>query len=249
MAKKGLAKSIIILIILAAGITGLIVFKRIHERNSLAGQIAALSPRGAPPQSIEDLRKSIDLYEKKIAEHLSDTNKAGTYWKILGSRLMGVQAGQSPLYGEALKALENAVRYYPEDESIHYLIGLAATNLAVSEYFSPAEQAEHFRIAEAGYLRAIGLFARYGRALSGLSLLYIHYLNRPAEAVPHMELYLDINKQDTDGMFLLAAAYYMTENYDGAVKLYDNIIGLTKIDEVKWQAEHNRQQVMDEWYR
>ena len=245
MAKKGMARSVVIVIILAVGITGVFVYKKIAARNSLAAQIAALSPRGAPPQSIEDLQKAVALYEKKIEEHRKDTIQTGIYWKILGSRLMD---GKEPPYGEALLALENAVRYYPEDESIHYLIGVCAGSLARSEYFSPVDQAEHYRIAEAAYLRAIDLYGRYGRPLYGLGVLYVYNLNRPAEAIPYLELYVDINKRDTDGMFVLAAARYKTEDFAGAVDLYDQIIGLTKNGDVKKQAEQNRQQVMNEWY-
>jgi predicted TPR repeat methyltransferase len=64
-----------------------------------------------------------------------------------------------------------------------------------------------------------------------------------------MELYLDINKRDTDGMFLLASARYLTGDYDEAAKLYDRIIEITKDQKVKNQAELNKQQVMNEWYR
>jgi tetratricopeptide (TPR) repeat protein len=246
MAKKGMAKSIIILVILALGITGTFVVKKIAGRNSLAAQIAALSPRGTPPQSIEDLRKAIALYEQKIEAHVKDAAQAGIYWKILGSRLMD---GRQPLYGEALEALENAARYYPEDETIHYLIGVSAGNLAASEYFSPAEQAEHFRVAEAAYLRALAIESRYSKALYGLGVLYVYNLGRPADAIPLMELYVEINTRDTDGMFLLASAYYMTENFEGAVELYDRIAGLTKDKTVKDQALLNKPQVMDAWYR
>jgi tetratricopeptide (TPR) repeat protein len=244
--KKQNVRLVITLLIFAAGILGIFIYKRVSERNSLARQIADLSPRGAPPQTIEDLRKAIALYEKKIEEHVKDAAQTGVYWKILGSRLMDGK-GKEPLYGEALDALENAARYYPEDEAIHYLIGVSAGNLARSEYFSPAEAAEHYRIAEAAYLRAIDLNERYAKALYGLAVLYVFNLDRPAEAIPYLERFLDINKRDTDGMFVLAAARYMTEDYEAAVELYDKIIGLTKNSEIKKQAEANKQQVLDNW--
>ena len=246
MAQKGLGKSIIILVILVLGFTGVFVYKKIAARNSLAAQIASLSPRGAPPQSVEDLRKAIALYEKKIDEHVKDVTQAGIYWKILGSRLIDAR---QPLYGEALQAFQNAVRSFPDDETIHYLIGFSAENLARSEYFSPEEQAEHYRIAEAAYMRALDLEGRYTRALYNLSVLYVHTLNRPMEAIPLMELYVDINTRDTNGMFVLASAYYLTENFEAAINLYDRIIGITKNQTVKNQAEQNKQQVLDAWYR
>ncbi|MDR2313931.1 MAG: tetratricopeptide repeat protein [Spirochaetaceae bacterium] len=244
MAKKGTAKSVVILIILVAGFAGVFAYKKIAARHSLAAQIAALSPRGAPPQTIEDLRKAIALYETKIEEHLKDSGQTGIYWKILGSRLV-----DKKLYGEALEALERAAQYYPEDETVQYLIGISAGTLAKSEYFAPAEQENHFRIAEQAYLRAIDIDERYGKALYGLSVLYVFEFNRPAEAVPYLERFLDINAKDTDAMFVLAAARYMTEDYQGAVDLYDRILGITKNAELRAQVENNKQQVMNAWYR
>ncbi|MDR2072225.1 MAG: tetratricopeptide repeat protein [Spirochaetaceae bacterium] len=244
MAKKGIAGSVIVLIILIAGFAGIFGYKKIAARHSLAAQIAALSPRGAPPQTIEDLRKAIALYETKIEEHLKDSEQTGIYWKILGSRLV-----DKKLYGEALEALERAAHYYPEDETVQYLIGISAGTLAKSEYFSPAEQENHFRIAEQAYLRAIDIDGRYGKALYGLSVLYVFEFNRPAEALPYLERFLDINVQDTDAMFVLAAARYMMEDYQGAVDLYDRILGIAKNAELRAQAENNKQQVMNAWYR
>ena len=78
-------------------------------------------------------------------------------------------------------------------------------------------------------------------------MLYVFNLARPAEAIPYLERYLDINKSDTDGMFVLAAARYMTEDYEAAIVLYDKIIGITKKSEIKKQAEANKQQVLDNW--
>jgi tetratricopeptide (TPR) repeat protein len=239
----GKAKQIVIFLVLAAGVMGIFAVKKIGSRNSLASQIAALSSRGAPPQTIEDLRKAIALYERKLDEHVKDAAQTGVYWKILGSRLADKQ-----LYGEALEALENAVRYYPEDETIHYLIGVSSGSLAKSEYFAPEQAQRLFRESEEAYLRAVNIDERYGKALYGLSVLYVFELGRPAEAVPYLERFLDIHKSDTEGMFLLAAAHYMTENYAAAVDLYDRIIGLTKNKETKAQAERNKQQVMNEWY-
>ncbi|MDR1389608.1 MAG: tetratricopeptide repeat protein [Treponema sp.] len=243
MAKKGTAKSVIILLLLAAAIVTVFIYKKIATRNSLAAQIAALSPRGAPPQSIEDLRKAIDLYEKKIDEHVKDAAQTGSYWKILGSRLVDRE-----LYAEALEALEAAVIYYPEDESIHYLIGISAGNLAQSEYFDPAVQENHFRIAESAYLRALSIDSRYGKALYGVSILYVFALQRPGEAVPYLRRFLEINKEDVDAMFVLANAYFQTGEIQNAVEVYDAIIGITKDKEKIRQAEQNKAEVVRRSY-
>ncbi|MDR2181403.1 MAG: tetratricopeptide repeat protein [Treponema sp.] len=243
MAKKGTAKSLVIVILAAAAITGVFVYKKISTRNSLAAQIAALSSRGAPPGGIEDLRKAIALYEKKIEQNVRDAAQTGSYWKILGSRL--VDRG---LYGEALEALERAAEYYPEDESVHYLLGLSAGNLAQSEYFDPARQEEHFSVAERAYLRALTIDGRYGKALYGISILYVFALGRPAEAVPYLRRFLDINTSDTDAMFVLANAYFQLGETQNAVDLYDTIIGITKDPAKKRQAETNKAEVLGRSY-
>jgi tetratricopeptide (TPR) repeat protein len=237
----GTLRSAVVLVVIAALVVGVLVYKRFAERNSLARQIADLSPKGAPPQGIEDLRKAIALYEKKIEAHVADAAQTGVYWKILGSRLM-----DKGLYGEALEALEQAARYYPEDETVQYLIGVSAGISAKSDYFSQSESL--FRTAEQAYLRAIDIDGRYAKALYGLSVLYVFELDRPAEAVPYLERFLDINKSDTDAMAVLARAHYMTENYEAAAGLYDRIIDTSKDPEKKAQAGVLKQQVMDEWY-
>jgi tetratricopeptide (TPR) repeat protein len=241
--KKGMAGSIAALVIIAVLITGVFVYKKVAARNSLAKQIADLSPRGAPPQGIDDLRKAIELYEKKIDEHVRDAVQTGVYWKILGSRLV-----DKKLYGEALEALEHAAGYNPEDETVHYLIGLCAGALAKSEYFAPDQADRHFEICEKAYLRAISIVPRYSKALYGLVILYAFELNRPEDAEKYLVQYLDINKSDTDAMFVLARARFMTENYQGAVEMYDKIISLTKNADTKAAAEANKQQVMEAWF-
>jgi tetratricopeptide (TPR) repeat protein len=242
-AKKGNFRAVIAFIIVAVGIIGIVAYKKIGTRNSLARQIAELSPRGAPPQGIDDLRKAIGLYEQKIEEHVNDAARTGMYWKILGSRLI-----DRKLYGEAMEALEQAARYYPEDESIHYLIGFSANTLARSEYFSETEAALHFRRAEQAFLRAIDIYDRYSKALYSVAALYVFDLDRAADAVPYLERYLDINKSDTDAMFVLARACYVTEDYERAVELYDRIISITKDPGKKVQAEANKQQTLAVWY-
>ncbi|MDR2143096.1 MAG: tetratricopeptide repeat protein [Treponema sp.] len=242
-ANGGTIRLVVVLVVIAALVIGIFAFKRFSERNSLARQIADLSPKGAPPQGIDDLRKAIALYEKKIEAHVQDAAQTGVYWKILGSRLI-----DKKLYREALEALEQAVRYYPEDETVHYLIGLSSGISAKSEYFSEAEAASLFKTSEQAYLRAIDIDERYAKALYGLSVLYVFELGRPAEAVPWLERFLDINKSDTDAMFVLARAYYMIEDYEAAAGLYDRIISLTKDPVKKAQADANKQQVMDRWY-
>jgi cytochrome c-type biogenesis protein CcmH/NrfG len=70
-------------------------------------------------------------------------------------------------------------------------------------------------------------------------------MNRPAEAIPHMERYLQMAPNDVKGMFVLARAYYMTESFDSAVELYDRIISKTKNPKVKAEAQNNKEIIRD----
>jgi tetratricopeptide (TPR) repeat protein len=76
----------------------------------------------------------------------------------------------------------------------------------------------------------------------------VYELARPAEAIPHLEKYLEISTGDTDAMFVLAAAHYMTEEYQGALSMYDKIIAITKDSVKKAKAEELKQIVLRAYY-
>jgi len=246
MTAKDKLRAIVILLLVITAFVGIFIYKNVSTRNTLASRIAALSSRKVNPKTVKELRKAIDVYGKKIEQHVSDISGIGIYWKLLGSKLMDET---KPMYGEALDALKEAARYHPEDESIHYLIGMAAGNMAKAEYVSPEDKAEYFRISEAAYLRAIDLYDSYGRALYGLGVLYVFELKRPEEAIPCLNRFLELEKFDIKGMFALAAAKYMVQDYAGSTDLYDRIVSLSKNKEEKKNAEQLKRQVMDEWYK
>ncbi|MDE5797898.1 MAG: tetratricopeptide repeat protein, partial [Treponemataceae bacterium] len=89
---------------------------------------------------------------------------------------------------------------------------------------------------------------RYVRALYGVSVIYIYYLDEPEKAIPHLEAALEIEKRNTDAMFRLAEAYYRTYEFDKAVELYDRIISLTKDEKRKSLAEQNKKIALDAAY-
>ncbi|MDR0388632.1 MAG: tetratricopeptide repeat protein [Spirochaetaceae bacterium] len=237
-----------VIILIGAIFVGFQMYKKQSFRSQLASRIAELSPRGGPPETIEGLRSAIALYEDMIEEQVNTAVKTGVYWKILSARLQ-----DKGLYGEAFKALERALSYTPEDPALHYATGLVAGILARNYHdFSAGgdsgEQAHYYRLAEEAYLRALALDDRATRARYGLAVLYVFELDRPAEAIPHLERYLEIQTKDTDAMFILARAFYVTGNYDGAVELYDRILSITKDTTRRAEAENNKQQVLSTSY-
>ncbi|MDR1177462.1 MAG: tetratricopeptide repeat protein [Spirochaetaceae bacterium] len=239
----------LVIILIGAIVVGFQLYKKQSARSQLASRIAELSPRGGPPETIEGLREAIALYEDMIEEQVNTAVKTGIYWKILSARLQDKE-----LYGEAFKALERAVSYTPEDPALHYSTGLVAGLLARDYHDYTAatdgsqERARYYSLAEEAYRRAIAIDERYTKAHYGLAVLYVFELNRPAEAIPHLERYLEIQTRDTDAMFILARAFYATGGYDRAVELYDEIISITKDSSRRRQAEDNKQQALSASY-
>jgi tetratricopeptide (TPR) repeat protein len=235
---------LVILVILVFGIPVAAVYR--HElgktNRELARRIAELSPRGGPPETIEGLRQAIALYEAQIERNLREAAQTGAYWKILAIRL-----ADKGMHRDALDAFEQALRFNPEDPTLYYLTGVSAGIAAKSTIgFSTnaGSEKEHFlSLCEKSYLRAIELDPDYSKPRYGLGVLYTFELDRPEDAIPHLTRYLQIITSDVQTMFVLAAAYYLTEDYDSAIDLYDRIIARTKDPKVKAEALNNKEEV------
>ena len=215
----------------------------------------------APLDTIEGLRNAIAIYEKQIERHVEDVSKTAAYWKILAVRLQ-----DRGLHGEALEALGRAVYHAPEDPLLHYYTGISAGIMAKSFHAFPegnlgtgglrrelpgrdnSDRMKFFTLAEKAFLRAIELDDRYLRPRYSLGVLYVFDLDRPEDAIPHLERYLEISRNDVDTMFVLARAFYMIRDYKAALALYDRIITLTTSEQKRIDAQNNRQRVLGQMY-
>jgi len=213
----------------------------------LAKRIAELSPRGGPPETIEGLRQAIALYEDQVERNVREGAQTGVYWKILAIRL-----ADKNLHNEALAALERAIYYNTEDAILYYLTGVSAANVAKSLVgFSATEERERerfYKLSEASYLRALEIDVTYTKPMYGLSVLYVFELDRPQDAISYLERYLTIQSYDVSAMFVLARAYYMTENFTKAVEQYDRIISRTKDQKIREEALINRDIIQGRLY-
>jgi tetratricopeptide (TPR) repeat protein len=234
----------IILAVLIVAVLGSIlysVFKNESERTNreLAKRMAELSPRGGPPETIDGLRKAIALYEDQIERNVKEGAQTGVYWKILAIRL-----ADKGMHNDALSAFERALYFNTEDPVIYYLTGVSAASAAKSMvgFTSDAEREKErlYKLAENSYLRAMELDITYTRPMYGIGVLYVFELGRPQDAIKYLERYLQIAVSDVSAMFVLANAYYSTENFIGAVELYDRIISRTKDKKIKEKALDNK---------
>jgi len=221
-------------------------FQKNKARDEYANRIYSSSGSN-PPSTVEELKAAIAANEKKIERYVNDAAQTGIYWKLLAYRLQ-----DRGLHGEALEALRNAARYLPQDASVQYNTGLSAGIMAKASQAFPGrenrEKEEYYSLAENSFLRAIELDGRYLSPKYGLGVLYVFELDRPEDAIPHLQKYLEISRNDIDTMFVLARAYYVLRNYKAAIDLYDRIITLTRDEQKRKDAQNNRQLVMEQMY-
>ncbi|MDR1324938.1 MAG: tetratricopeptide repeat protein [Treponema sp.] len=240
--KKEIIIGLSVIFVIAAAIIGGTIWQKNRSRTTLAERIVEMG-RGGPPQGIKDLREAITLYEKEIEQHVKDAAQTGAYWKILATRLH-----DRALFGEALNAYERAIYYMPEDHSLHYMRGLCAATIAKSRYDNPAEQTYYFTLAEHAYLRAIELAPDYSRPRYGIAVLYVYELGLPEEAIPHLTHYLELSRNNVDGVLLLAAAQYMSGNDNEALALCDRAITLTKDRNKIAETEQFKNRILNSRY-
>jgi tetratricopeptide (TPR) repeat protein len=242
--QRGTILGIVVLLLFAGIVLGVYLMERQKSRYELARRIAELSPRGGIPSTIEGLRAAIAIYEEAVEEHVQTAAQAGTYWKILAVRL-----ADKGMHQDALDALEQGIRYNGEDPTLFYLTGVSAAivaknSLGFSRENAQAEGDYYFAMAERAYLRAVELDGAYAKPRYGLGILYCFELDRPEEAIPQLEKYLELMNRDVDAMFALARSYYMAGAYEKAIDLYDRILVSSKDAGKKDEARNNRDYIM-----
>jgi tetratricopeptide (TPR) repeat protein len=245
--KKEAVVGVAVIVVIAAGITLVYRYGIDSGRKDLAGRVAELGNPGGPPETIEGLRKAIALYEEEIERYVKDSAQTGTYWRILAVRLQ-----DRGLHNEALRALERALYYFPQDPTLLYLSGVSASRMAKGfldfEGNDSGGAERYYALAEDAHRKAIALDDRYVKPLYALGVLYVFELERPADAIPLMERYLDLTTNEVDGMAVLAHAYALTAQYEAALNLYDRILSITKDKDKRAGIEESRRLVMDSYY-
>jgi len=213
-------------------------FEMEKNHRDLAKRIAGLSSRGGLPETIDGLKKAIAIYENQIEFNVKTGAQTGVYWKILAIRL-----ADKGMHKDALEAFDRALYYNADDPTLFYLTGESASVAAASTLSfndnSAVEKERLQNLAESAYLRAIALDPTYAKPRIGLGILYTFDMDRPDDAVPHLERYLQIMPSDIRGTFVLARAYFMTGSNDRAIELYERIISKSKDPKVKAEAQNN----------
>ncbi len=200
------------------------------------------------PTTVDEIKTAIKKYEKRAMDIELTQSQIGIWYKMLGSRYL-----DKKMYGEALKAFQKSIEFYPANPNLYYYIGLCAGYMAKSALDYNADgttdkRYNYLKLSESAYLRAINLEPKDSRSLYGLSILYVFELGKSDQAIPYLEKLLSFDTKHTDAMFVLARAYYENRKFDKAVALYDKIIKTTASSNKKAEAEANKKKVLDASY-
>lgn len=200
------------------------------------------------PTTKEEYEQAIKKYEKRAMDLVSTEAQTGIWYKILGTRYLDQR-----MYGKALAAFQTAISYYPDNANLFYYIGVCAgyvanASLDFNATGSTGDKMNYLKLSESGYLRALELNPKYYRAMYGLGVLYVFELDENEKAIPYLERFLATQTKDTDGMFVLARAYYTNYEFDKATELYDKIIKLNPNKEKVAEAQADKKIVLDAQY-
>ncbi len=198
------------------------------------------------PTTIDELTEAITKYQHRVEDVLNADIRTGMWYKILAIRYL-----DNGMYEKALENFRLAVEFYPTNQNLFYYIGVCAGFMAKSSLeYEPGmnARARYLALSESAYLRAIELQGDYVRALYGLAVLYSFELNEPEKAIAMVSRALEIEKKNTDAMFILARSLYMTGRNEEAAELYDTISSITKDDRKKEAARQNKALVLEKGY-
>lgn len=211
-------------------------------------RMQALEEGVGNPTTIPELQEAIRRYQNRIEDIVQADVRTGLWYKILATRYL-----DNKMYKEALENFRMAIEYFPDNQNLYYYVGVCAGYMAKSslDYNATGDaltRQRYFALSESAYKRAIELEPRYSRALYGLAILYVFELERSAEAIPLLELVLEIEKRHVDAMFVLARAWFMLNEDEKAIELYDRIQSVSTDARRRAEAADNKQLVLDQLY-
>jgi cytochrome c-type biogenesis protein CcmH/NrfG len=209
----------------------------------LAKRIFQLEPgdytaKAGGDKRIEEIKADVRKYKAIVEEKVKASHQLGTYYKMLAVAYM-----DNKMFGEALRALEDALAVHPESSGLLIYRGIAAAQMSKTTS-EPVRREELLRLAEASYKRSIELDPQAGDAAYGLGVLYVFELGEPAKAIPVLEKLVQAQKKNWPAQFLLARARYQTGAVEAAAKVYDAIIAGSDQEAQRDEARKSRDLVL-----
>ncbi len=231
-----------------AAVTAFLTFTSCGPNSNQIRRMQALEEGVSNPSTKEELEEAIKKYQSRVEDIINADIRVGVWYKLLGIRYLDTK-----MYGKALENFRLAAEFYPENQNLYYYIGLCAGFMSKSAFDydltgTERDRLRYLDLSESAYRRAIELEPRFVRALYGLSVLYVFERDEPSKAIPLLETVLDVEKKNTDGMMILARAYYSVGRAEDAVAMYDRVLETTKSDGKRQEAQDNKAFVLEQSY-
>lgn len=194
------------------------------------------------PTTVAELESAISKYERRVEDIMLAQNRIAIWYKMLGTRYV-----DSKMYVKALAAYTKALEYYPDNHNLYYETGLCASKIA-KNFATLATEAEHdatyyYALAVKAYMSALQLQPDYTKAAYALSVLYVYELNESGKAISLLLPVIEREPKNYEALFVLAAAYYLNQDYDNAIRTYNTIVQNAKDKEVVAAAKKNILQI------
>ena len=183
------------------------------------------------PEKIREIKKEINHWEKELNDAIDAARHTGRFYRTLGLKYMDYK-----MFGPAAMSFSRAIEITPENGRLYYYRAVANGRLAVSR--DDAElRAEGLASVEEDYKRAVSLDARFMPPYYSLAILYIYELERPFEAAPYLEKYLEVERSDGRALLLYGQLLEQMNRPEEAVDLYRRLLSLTDYAAEQKQAE------------
>jgi tetratricopeptide (TPR) repeat protein len=181
--------------------------------------------------------QQIEYYTARIKEKNNPPagGKAQVYYDYAAIMLM-----QKKLYAAAYDNLQQSLKISPNNEFLLYYSGYCAA--LMGKALKPENEGESLAwLAKAVkfYDLALEIDDGYGDALYGKAVILVYETGSPEEAIPLLLRLKAKSPDNTDGRFVLAAAYAATGDARSAITEYEEIERTTAIEEKKKAAREN----------
>ena len=207
--------------------------------------IEARVKKNTPPSTISELKQGIAKYSDEVEKTFKAMEKIAMYWRMLSTKY-----AQMGMYGEAYDASLKAIRFYPDNSGLYYLAARSAAFLSNSSAaeLRGATRLEWLETAKSAYLKSLELNDRNTRSMMGLAMLYAFEYEDHGSAIPLLEDFLSIDTKNVEALSLYARSLYGAGRPQDAVDAYDKVIKATTLEDVKRQANDNKQAILKELY-
>lgn len=217
-------------------------------KKNIKKNLQNIEKRSKKAMSDKEIELAIEEYYYEIEEIQQRYKQISIWYKTLGVRLLDQKE-----YGPALDCFSKALEITPDNAALYFYIGECASylgnaSLDVKAIGDLTKRRNYYQLAEDSYLKALAIEPDYSYALLGIGILYSYQMQAYKESIPYLEKLVNLEPENIDAMFILAASYYGIDQYDVALSYYDKIIDISKDESVKKIAEENKINVLKKAY-